>query len=238
MNRCLPQKVFVGLAGRRCVIRIAPSSVRHANGTKWQSTGDLRGRIRARNLPRPMRAALLGFATFAEPFVIPAHKFRRKLPVTSTRKYRKISDFVAKRDRSHDTVWFAQLEADLNRNGYALHKDIRMSSRAEIADFLDYYATDVVGSLIRDGFSSSYTGYESTAVIDSDGALVKTGSGEHRFYIAMTLGLPEFPLKIVGMHETYFDGLREPGRAVSLRRVLSALRDVEAAHAMLPERRI
>jgi hypothetical protein len=44
--------------------------------------------------------------------------------------------------------------------------------------------------------------------------------------------------QIVGVHETYFDCLRVAGRAISMRRVFSALRDVEAAHAMMPESRI
>ena len=118
---------------------------------------------------------------------------------------------MAHGDDLRASLWFRELSDDLASTGIASYKRRRLRSEAEIIAFLDSYMLGMIDSYMlgmiesfrTTGFDVSKSGFEPTAVIDAEGNLMKTGSGNHRFCIAVLLDLPRFPLLIVGAHEDW-----------------------------------
>ncbi len=224
----LTQKEFVKRAGDLAVVWVAPARVTHHAGTKWPVS---RKRMKSLNriLPRPMAMALRPIVKSREPLLIPARRFGAPVPVTETERYLRVQDFIEHRNEVEDSAWYRDLIADLNRTGRALHKTIVMRSRADILSFLNGYVGTLVSSLESEGFSPESGGYESVAVIDANGAICKSGSGNHRFNISHALDLPTFPLRIVGVHEDWILR-RHERRDVKVETLIEDFAEVAAAH--------
>lgn len=224
----LTQKQFITQAGERAVIWINPANIAFHAGTKWPV-----GKRRLAELERKLPRALVNLARPAikrrEPFVIPADCFAELRAIVGSDRWEKIGDFVRNKDRITETLWYRALTEDLDRNGVAMHKKIAMRSRDEIEDFLIGYVRALVESLQTEGFKPDRDGdgYASTAVVNADGTLCKTGSGNHRFVMCKVMGIDRFPLKIVGAHE---DWVRTRfGRLdVTTETLIPALAEIEA----------
>lgn len=224
----LKQKTFIAEAGDRAVLSIDPARVDLHSGTKWP-VGKQRLRELGRWLPAPVVRLLRPWIKQAEPFARPRAHFGALEPVEATERYRKVADFIRHRHEVTHSLWYTDLMAELDRNGVSRHKAIEMRSRDEVLDFLHGYVGGLVESLATDGFSPDNGGFESTAVIAADGALCKTGSGNHRFNIAKALGVAPYPLRVVAVHEDWLPEGLSP-RDLTTEDVLALLPEVEAAH--------
>lgn len=224
----LRQKDFTQEAGERAVLWIDPARVDGHTGTKWP-VGKMRLRQLSRVLPKPILNLLRPTIKRREPFVIPRACFGRVDPVVETERYLKIIDFIRHKETVTQSAWYQDLTAELARTGTARHKDIAMTSEAEILKFLHGYVGALVDKLAADGFSPEHGGYESTAVIGPDGGLTKAGSGNHRFNIAKALGLTRFPLRIIAVHEDWLPSDLRGGKFTT-EGILRHLPAVEAAH--------
>ncbi|WP_136441269.1 hypothetical protein [Pacificoceanicola onchidii] len=210
------------------VLGVRPSRVPGYVGTKWPVAKGRIKRLEAR-WPKPLVNLIRPALKRQEPFVIPAEHFKEPVPVERTDRFRKIADFIGRDRQLEETFWFQDLCEDLRQTGIARHKTVEMRSEAEIVAFFRTYVQPLIASLRKDGFRPDKTGFESTAVIDADGRLAKSGSGNHRFVMSQVLDLPSFPLKIVAVHEDWFqrEVLREGDTLAALKDALSR---VEAAH--------
>ncbi|SIS84164.1 hypothetical protein SAMN05421759_104223 [Roseivivax lentus] len=224
----LTQKEFSRAAGARAVVWVDPACVHLHSGSKWPVF-----RKRMQRAGRVVPRALLDLARPAlkarEPFFIPADLFQDGQPVAETPKYRKVADFIAHRDTPKDSLWYAQLTDELKATGVARHKAIEMRSEAEILGFLEEYVGGLMDSLREHGFSSDESSYESAALINRDGSLTKTGSGNHRFNMCHALGIAPFPLKIVGAHRDWFTA-QDGADGATLETLLSRIQEVGAQH--------
>lgn len=224
----LTQKNFVKIADERAVIWISPSKVVFHSGSKWPVT---RNRIARANAVMP--SALVDVARPMlrkfEPFLTPRDLFTVARRIDETETYGLVHDFINRTGTINDTVWFEKLSMQLDSTGVAHHKAIEMRSATEITTFLQTYVQTMVDDLAANGFDPSHTGFESTALVDADGNLCKSGSGNHRFSICKVLGTSRFPLKIVGMHEDFFANRRPQNRA-TVETVVDLLSEVESAH--------
>ncbi len=220
----LTQKDFTRRAGERAVIWVDPTRVVLHSGSKWPVF-----RQRMKRAGRIVPSALLNLARPAlkarEPFFIPAELFQDGQPVVDTPKYQKVADFIAHRHTPQDSIWCAQLCADLANTGIARHKAIEMRSEAEVRDFLETYVGGLMDSLQANGFSAEESSYESAALINRDGSLTKTGSGNHRFNMCHALGIAPFPLKVVGAHRDWLSA-----HDLSFEGLLERIQDVGARH--------
>ncbi|MHA7874544.1 hypothetical protein [Roseivivax sp.] len=226
--RRLPQKTFSAEAGDAAVLHVDTAKVCWHAGSRYVVS---KGRLKRleRVFPSRMVQPLRPWLKAREPFVIPARDFRTPRPIEEEQRVRLAADFVAKRGAPRETLWFAMLSDALARDGLARHKGIEMRSEAEILEFLEGYVGGIVQSLETEGFSRDVATYESSALVDAEGRVLKSSSGNHRFAIARALGLKRFPLRIVGVHEHWLAGLeREPRDLAGL---IAALREVERAHA-------
>ncbi|MHA6324672.1 hypothetical protein [Roseivivax sp. CAU 1753] len=224
----LRQKDFTRQVQGRAVVWIDPRKVLYHGGTKWP-VAKLRIRQASRFLPKAVVSLAHPALKEREPFFIPGDLFGRTTTLEANSKYNKVADFIAHRDTVDDSIWFRQLMDELRTRGVAVHKDIRMRSEAEVRDFFRDYVGGLADSLVAEGFSDEKSSYESTAVINRDGALVKTGSGNHRFNMCRVLGVTPFPLKIVGAHRDWFTERADLSTA-TLETLLDMIRKVGAAH--------
>lgn len=228
----LTQRTFLHSLGEQAVIWVDPAKVEMTVGSKWP-VGKRRVRQLSRYLPSGVVKMLRPWIKRREPFVIPAEAFATPEPIDRTPRYRRIADLLANRDDVSRSAWHRDLMAELRETGCARHKDIAMHSAAEVDEFFVSYVLALVESLEREGYrpEAETEGYASTAIIGPDGEIVKTGSGNHRFCIAKEIGLPRFPLKIVGAHADWV--ARTLGASPSVEDVLRALPALEAG-ARLP----
>lgn len=192
-------KSFRAKVGDKAAVFVCPSRVTNHTDTKWPVT-DARLEMLERVMPRAFSHLLSPALKQREPFVIPACHFRDPTSVFENGRYRKIEDFINRSGSVQDTLWFNELAERLRINGFARHKKIIMHNRSDIHDFFKSYVIPLIDSLRRDGFRPDKTGYESAAIVDSEGRLSKTNSGCHRFAICQVLELPRFPLRVVAVH--------------------------------------
>lgn len=221
------QRDFIDSAGDRAVIWVSPARIDRQLGSKWP-VGRARLRRLGRVLPKPVVGLLRAPVKRAEPFTIPAEHFARTARISETGRYQRLADLMAHEDDVRASLWYDDLMRELSERGVAFYKTRPLRSEAEIAAFLRDYVLGLIDSLRRNGFESGATGFESTAVIAADGTLCKTGSGNHRFCIASLLGLPRFPLRIVGAHEDWVRA--HLGARPTPDAVLAALPEIEARH--------
>ena len=226
-SKLMKQKDFLCAAGDRAVVWVTPAKVTRQFGSKWPV-----GRARIRTLRRVLPQAAVNLARpaikRAEPFTIPVTFFDAKPPVRDTHRYRLLEDLVANRTDLRASLWFQEFSGELASRGAASYKRRRLHSEAEILEFLGSYMLGLIESLRKTGFDVAKSGFEATAVIDAEGNLMKTGSGNHRFCIATLLDLPRFPLVIVGAHEAWVR--RNIEGPLTVEKVVAQLPRVEARH--------
>lgn len=222
----LTQKRFHSEAGEQAVIWINPTRVNLHTGTKWP-VGKYRLAQMRKWLPAPLVNIWRPAVKKCEPFAIPGRHFGTAVAVNTTPRYRKVADFIANMDTPSTSQWYRDLSAELAQTGLARHKKIKMQSEAEILDFLNDYVAALITSLKTKGYSDPQGGFESTAVINAEGAICKAGSGNHRFNMAHALGIDRFPLVIVGIHEAWF---RAQSAHVETSAALDLIKAAEEAH--------
>lgn len=222
------QKAFRARTGDAAVLWICPGSVTGYAGTKWP-VAKARLAQAERFMPRALANMLRPALRKREPFVTPAMHFQPATPIAETERYRKIADFVHRTGAVEDTLWFRNLAESLARDGVARHKSIDMRSLEDIHDFFDSYVFPLIESLRDEGFKADRTGYESAAMIDSEGRLSKAGSGVHRFAICQILDLPRFPLRVAAVHADWYAREVVPG-GDTWNALNDALMRVEAGH--------
>ncbi len=199
----ISQKSLRSLAGDDMVLFVHPNRVQLRTDTKWP-VSKARLKVLQRYLPSAVVNLLKPSVKAREPFIIPNSYFGTPYRVTETPKYLKIKDFIQHSGHVEDTIWFNKLVSELRREGTARHKRIVMRNVSDIHDFFGSYVTPLIESLRNEGFKPDETGYESSAVVDAEGHLTKVGSGNHRFAICKVLGLANFPLRVVAVHEDWY----------------------------------
>lgn len=224
----LEQKQFLDISDNRNVIWIDPATVNYSTGSKWP-VGKHKLRQLNRFLPKPIVNVFRPSIKRREPFVIPAQHFGKKIRVTDTGHFIKVDDFIKNIDDIAQSLWHRELVNALQETGTARHKNIEMTTPAQIDRFFQSYVLPLVSGLKTKGYNDPQGGYEASAVIDRDGSICKTGSGNHRFCMCKSLKVKEFPLRIVGVHANW-PPIQELGETVQFQDVVALLKDVETAH--------
>jgi hypothetical protein len=226
LTKCHVQK----LLGEQLVLWIDPQKVDYHVGTKWPNIKHLTQKVSkiGRSVPYGRKpASLTNKLIFrCEPFTISQAYYREKTDIESLEKYRKVKDFIENRHRVEGTIWYGELMDELKRKGCASYKKKRLYSKEEIDSFFQSYVMDLVDSMEEEGYNISKSTETGVALIGSDGAVHKAGSGTHRFYVARILGVKAVPVKIAGVHKEWFD--RQVGSRRRLDKLSRELKVVEA----------
>jgi len=230
MNMFLSQKKFLNNVAEESVIWVCPSSVKVHYGTDNPLLDPVKILCRKKIKSNKFRQSLNKhvFMPLA-PFVIPKRVFPRGVAIETMAKYERITDLIKNIDNLESTVWYNNLTGELSLKGFSSHKKNLFYSEKSILSFLESYRNEVVLSIASNGFSKAYTGYAS-AIIDSNGCIGKTSSGNHRFFIARVLGKSSFPLRIVGVHQHWYQRLKRVSGNISYDIILDAFKEIELRH--------
>lgn len=188
-----------------------------------------RAPINLRRLPI-LRKALRGLWSKDPSFVIATPRYRTPAPIDGLDKYLLIRDLVARDGAYQDSRWYADLRAKIERDGRAHHKNLEMRSQADVHAFFDSYVLPLVESMRRDGYDMQLGAQLGQALIGPDGQLHKAKHGDHRFFVARLVGVARFPLRIVGVHESWVRGAGLDARLRDTDHLAHAIRQVEHDH--------
>jgi hypothetical protein len=157
-----------------------------------------------RNPARRMNSILYSL----EPFSIKASLLSNLKPIETMATYRRIANAIECRDDPTRSEWYADLMAELQRDGVAIHKTQRFHSEPEIRGFFASYVGGLIDSMETGGYDMTKTHDTGTAMIGSDGTIIKFDAGNHRFSVARILGVPLVPMEILGAHEDWMRSMK------------------------------
>lgn len=227
--------ITVGSAERilekRLIIWINPSRINlHLGNELYPITGRfrLRGLIMRGFAPAPKaRSRLLNILDGLHPFVLSDRWFPGPTPIETLEKYRKVVDAIAHSNNIERSVWYAELTRDLRRKGVVYHKGNRLVNQAQVASFLGDYVRNLVATMKNEGYCLTKGSNIGTAMIGSRGELYKSGSANHRFFVAREVGMERFPLIVRCVHERWLEMHKIPNNHDGLTQIGRHLSDVE-----------
>ncbi len=139
-----------------------------------------------------------------------------------------LNNYIKNIDNPRDSIWYKQLNDQLQKTGTARYRDHRFSSSDQIEDFFENYMRPIYESMKATGYNEQLPADLPKCFIGKDGELIKGMHGRHRFAIAKSLGVKRFPLQIIGVHEKWFD--ENVGTTLDLNALRRAYREVENKH--------
>jgi len=204
----LPKKFVQLRLGNKLIIWINPMSVNFKVGTwepnlvrykVWLDTLKTKYGVRG-YIRKPISRCF----TLFDSFIINSDNYQSLSLIAKQEKFLKVKDMVEKRKDFRSSIWFQDLLDELEVNGQATHKKIKMHNPEEVEAFMSGYVVGLINSLIKEGFNLDKAGDIGSALIGADGSIHKSKAGEHRFYCARALKLDRIPLLIRGVHEDWY----------------------------------
>jgi len=159
-----------------------------------------------------------------EPFSIKDRLLRNLIPIESEPRYTKILNYIQNLDNLEESLWYRDIVQQIKDNGVAHHKNFELKSEADVLNFFEGYVRDLVESMNESGYDDTKAVDYGTALIGSDGSILKTAAGNHRFSFARILGVSLVPLEILGAHEFWMQKMEIDGDIEAL---ASGIRRVE-----------
>ena len=224
--------------GARLDIQVTPARV---GGWVWS---ELPLAKKARNgrlpplLPERVRGRWLAEIRRRHPFVLSRRQFPTIVPLEEYEISRWVTDLVQQhRDSPRDSLWYRDLCATLERQGWVDSHGGRHSSPEEVEGFLSGYMLPLIASIEQHGFDPGRTTDTGWALLGANGQVLKTKRATHRFFIARALGVPTFPLQVAAVHVDWwrrvFPGSRRAGHPILgwEDRLEAALARVSAEHS-------
>lgn len=191
--------------GARLVLRIDPQKV---GGWIWSELPYVkaaRNRPWVRHLPTRFRAGLLKQIATRHPYVLPASRFPDVTAIKDEPTAQWVTDLVLHhRDTPRESLWFHRACDAIERDGYFQAPGGPFTHPDQAARYLMDYFLPIVDSIERDGYRTDLTHEVGFAILDADGAVLKTKRATHRFFIARALGTPIFPVQVAAVHETWW----------------------------------
>lgn len=196
--------------GPDLILWVDPRKIKYDVGTKWPNTKQRQNQINqwGAMIPlgkRPANFVVNNILRRFDSFLIAPENYRPKRIIEDLSNYPKVKNAVDNRYRIDQSLWYKQLNDDLNSQGYARHKGIKIKNKQELDSFFKNYVLDLIESMETGGYDLDKGAEYGTALIDEHGSLHKAGSGYHRFFVARLVGLKSFPVKIDGVHQVWFE---------------------------------
>ncbi len=211
------------------VLWVNPQRVEYSVGSQRPIEDFLETRLQW--MPQAMLKGLTRVVRKNHPFVISKRWYPNPEPIEALEKYQKVENLFHNRERYEYSVWFAELTGQVHSAGFATHKDIVMHTEEDVHAFFRDYACALIDSMRADGYRNDKARDTGAALIGPGGEVHKSGRGNHRFYVARLTGASPIPLRVSGVHESWFAELRRAGNGrVDPEQLAAALREVEARH--------
>tara|TARA_R110000868_G_scaffold42724_2_gene144209 strand:- start:7418 stop:8110 length:693 start_codon:yes stop_codon:yes gene_type:complete len=228
----VPKKILKFLIDSKLVIWIDPGKVDYHVGSKRPNIIKIKNKLsRLEHIgkSKAARRYILRFYKAVESFSIASTDYQEMRLIEGDQKFHKVQDIVANRDNFTDSFWYNSLLQDIATNGVAKHKKIYMRDKHDVEMFMSSYVVELIDSLERDGYDMTKGKQCGSALIGADGALHKSGSGDHRFYCARVLGVSPIPVAISGVHEDWF--AKNVGSPFNIRGLKAALAEIEKKYS-------
>lgn len=154
-------------------------------------------------LPKAFRPAAGRMLFAVQPFVIPDRMAPMAQPIAEREDFILMRDLIRNRSDPKASTWFKRLRHEIESNGASRYKNIVMHSSDDAYAFLSGYILSIAEDMESKGWREEM-GDIGTAIVGPSAELMKTGSGNHRFYIAKILKITRIPLRIVGVFSGHF----------------------------------
>lgn len=159
-----------------------------------------------------------------EPFSVRRGLLNFLVPVEADPRYEKLEDYIRHMQSPQECRWYGELVNQVLRDGCAHHKGLTFRNTGEVDAFFNGYLRDLVDSMATIGYDKSKSRDVGTALIGSDGSILKSHAGNHRFIVARIVGVPLIPLEILGAHEFWMREMQING---SIQKLAAGIREVE-----------
>jgi GTPase SAR1 family protein len=128
--------------------------------------------------------------------------FKYQFDLTRDLRYIYLKDLINLNGDYKKSMWYKSLILEYNLKGYASYKYKFFSNLGSIEKFFEDYILKLIESLKVEGYKPELG--LGTIVIDDRGKILKSGSGNHRFYICKILGIDKIPLRIDYISKSYY----------------------------------
>ena len=163
-------------------------------------------------------------------FCIPNKHYKKPESVVSNENYIKVHDlFIHKIDYTK-SIWFKEFYDELNNKGKIRHKLIVIRSEAELHDFFNNYALRLINSMLSEGYLKNDSEGIGNIMIGSNGEIVKSNNGDHRFFTAKIIGLKSMPFKVNRIHENFLYLNKLPNRKESIPDIIEKIQSLSQAY--------
>lgn len=219
------------MLGGALVLWVDPRAISHSvtRLEKFLTAQDeVRFRLPPGTLKRPVSHYLGGV-----PFVLPHERYPRPKPLSENSSQGFMESLVNLRETPEESTWWRHHVASIEAAGAVTVKGKVLTSADELRRHLHGYLLPLLEGLVASGWDSEVAGPEiGAASVGPRGELFKSESVNHRFFLARSLGVRPFPLKVRSVHSAWWeDVVSAPSSSAWSIAVREALRRVEAAHS-------
>jgi len=181
------------------VVEANPQSINKVT-TSFQKTGEIAKSIYS--MPKFFQGRLTGFLAsrilLSEPFFFKRYA-TTPTSIDNEKRFIFVSNLMDNKDRYKNSLWYKHLSKKILTKGVALHKNITLSSLSDLDSFF-VYILSMAHDIQNKGYDVRSHKVESGILIDDNFNIIKASHGNHRFFIAKSLGVKKFPFVIEGVH--------------------------------------
>lgn len=126
-------------------------------------------------------------------------------PIEKSHRFRRLENLFSRLPGYRKSDWYESLRREISSNGVASHKHFVFHDTDSLDEFFNSYMLPLFKSLKENGFEQRLSPDVPRGIIWSDGSMVKSVHGNHRFVIAQLLGVPEIPIELDAIHRDWWD---------------------------------
>ena len=152
------------------------------------------------------------------PFVVAAKHFPDAKPLDANRSSLLMQDLVLNRADPESSLWWQDRLDELSSEGVTTVKGRSFRDENAVRRHLNEYLLPMIDGLARNGWDDKLAeSGPGSASIGPHGELLKAESVNHRFFLARSLGVREFPLLVRSVHHDWWDTNVLKGRRTASR---------------------
>ena len=152
------------------------------------------------------------------PFVLAAKYFPVAKPLHANRSSLLMQDLVLNRTDPESSLWWRDRLAELSSDGVTTVKGRSFRDEHAVRRHLNEYLLPMIDGLALNGWDDTLAeSGPGSASIGAHGELLKAESVNHRFFLARSLGVREFPLRVRSVHRDWWDANVLKGRRTASR---------------------
>jgi hypothetical protein len=120
-------------------------------------------------------------------------------------RLKKVRQFLDVYPHFSRSTWFREVEKELKRSGSGKYKHNTFRSREDLWEFFETEINGLVNSLSSHGYIDQLSHDRPRGVIWRDGMVSKSIHGNHRFFLAQLLQVPQIPIEVDAIHRHWWN---------------------------------